>query len=415
MGLIIDGHNISDIYIGTVHIDKIFVGETLVYEQNKVLPLYFEAVDPSVESTISISQVTNGAYDPEQGTVVGYQEPSFEYSYNGTTWNAYTNGDTISIGDENPARVYFRGDNNAHSWYDTSGSNKYIRPQFAITGGNVNSGGNIMSLLWTDITTPRLTLPFDHTFMDLFSGCDKLVTPPELPATTLQSYCYSRTFANCTALKTAPELPAETLENYCYYYMFNGCSALESGPNKLPALTVGNYCYRNMFNGCSSMTEAPEISATSVGSYGCYSMFQGCTALTEAPDLKATTLGTYCYQNMFSGCTSLTKPTKLPATTLAGTCYKSMFTDCPLDYVPELPAITVSGSAYRSMFSGSSSGIRAGASQTANLPYAYRIPTTGTGTAGNNAMTAMFRNEDNSGTFVPTINTTFYVSKPILT
>ena len=35
----------------------------------------------------------------------------------------------------------------------------------------------------------------------MFSGCTSLVNAPELPATTLISYCYSQMFYNCKALK----------------------------------------------------------------------------------------------------------------------------------------------------------------------------------------------------------------------
>jgi hypothetical protein len=54
-----------------------------------------------------------------------------------------------------------------------------------------------------------------------------LVTPPELPATTLgssQSYIYM--FMGCTSLTTAPVLPAATLTQSCYYSMFSGCTSL---------------------------------------------------------------------------------------------------------------------------------------------------------------------------------------------
>jgi len=50
----------------------------------------------------------------------------------------------------------------------------------------------------------------------MFYGCTSLTTPPELPATTLDSYCYWSMFYGCTSLTTAPELPATTLTTYCY-------------------------------------------------------------------------------------------------------------------------------------------------------------------------------------------------------
>ena len=60
----------------------------------------------------------------------------------------------------------------------------------------------------------------------MFKNCSNLTTAPELPATTLASYCYREMFKNCSNLTTAPELPATTLASYCYREMFSGCSKL---------------------------------------------------------------------------------------------------------------------------------------------------------------------------------------------
>ena len=60
----------------------------------------------------------------------------------------------------------------------------------------------------------------------MFSGCESLTNAPELPATTLASYCYGNMFFGCTSLVHAPELPATTLVNNCYAYMFKDCTNL---------------------------------------------------------------------------------------------------------------------------------------------------------------------------------------------
>ena len=60
----------------------------------------------------------------------------------------------------------------------------------------------------------------------MFKGCTGLTTAPELPATTLATFCYREMFYGCTSLTTAPELPATTLAFHCYRDMFNGCSKL---------------------------------------------------------------------------------------------------------------------------------------------------------------------------------------------
>jgi hypothetical protein len=35
----------------------------------------------------------------------------------------------------------------------------------------------------------------------MFSGCTGLTTPPELPATTLDNFCYVNMFSGCTGIK----------------------------------------------------------------------------------------------------------------------------------------------------------------------------------------------------------------------
>ena len=178
---------------------------------------------------------------------------------------------------------------------------------------------------------------------------------------TLADYCYGYMFSGCTALTTAPELPATTLAIGCYSYMFYGCTALTTAP-ELPATTLARECYLGMFSGCTALTTAPELPATTLANH-CYKyMFQGCTSLTTAPALPATTLGDYCYNNMFAGCTKI----KLSTT------------------------------------------------QTGEYQTAYRIPTSGTGTTADYALSAMFKNTGGTFTGTPEINTTYYTSNTVV-
>ena len=61
----------------------------------------------------------------------------------------------------------------------------------------------------------------------MFEGCTSLVTPPSLPAVSLQQSCYSNMFFRCTSLVEAPKLPAKTLTTTCYSQMFWGCTNLK--------------------------------------------------------------------------------------------------------------------------------------------------------------------------------------------
>ena len=228
--------------------------------------------------------------------------------------------------------------------YYVKGEDSYVRnTNVDISGGfftsdvsqnnfNIECCGNVMSLcnLATEITT-------QYCFFMLFEDMTNLLTPPELPATTLAPLCYVRMFSGCSSLTQAPALPATTLAEDCYGAMFFDCSSLTQAP-ELPATTLAYSCYDGMFYGCSSLTEAPVLPATTLTD-SCYSsMLSGCSSLTQAPALPATTLADFCYDGMFRDCTSLTQAPELPATTLARNCYNAMFDGCT-----SLTEITLNG------------------------------------------------------------------------
>ena len=143
----------------------------------------------------------------------------------------------------------------------------------------------------------------------------------------------------------------------------------------------------------------------------CYQhMFRDCTSLTQAPDLPATTLAKSCYQHMFRNCTSLTQAPALPATTLTSKCYQFMFNSCTaLTQVPALPATTLTGGCYESMFR-SCTKFKLSTTQTGEYTVAYRIPTTGTGTAQGTSLSNMFYLTGGTFAGTPSINTTYYLS-----
>ena len=199
----------------------------------------------------------------------------------------------------------------------------------------------------------------------------------------MADYCYFRMFYDCTSLTRAPELPATTLSNNCYCDMFYGCISLTHTP-ALPATTLVNGCYLGMFEGCTSLTHAPVLPATTLANY-CYSdMFHGCTSLTHAPALPATTLSTDCYENMFKNCTSLTHIPELPATTLAEGCYSGMFDGC--------------------------TSLKLSTTKTEEYTQEYRIPFSGNGTTGTDALENMFTSTGGTFTGTPSINKTYYLS-----
>ena len=145
-----------------------------------------------------------------------------------------------------------------------------------------------------------------------------------------------------------------TGKKYAFYKLFSGCTTITSAENLiLPATTLDNNCYRSMFQECSNLTTAPSTLPATTLANNCYMwMFGGCTSLTTATSLPATTLAIQCYHSMFYGCTSLTTaPSTLPATTLATNCYYQMFYGCTsLTTAPSLPATTLAQACYYWMF-----------------------------------------------------------------
>lgn len=195
--------------------------------------------------------------------------------------------------------------------------------------------GNSASLIAGDDfsgVTSASSSPFGNLFSQLFSGDTKIVSAENLilPWGQLKnSDCY-RMFRGCTNLTSAPELPATTLASYCYQEMFNGCTSLTKAPSVLPALSCPVGTYWDMFKGCTSLTTAPEISATALtGSEVFRGTFSGCINLTKAPSiLPATALTSLCYSWMFEHCSGLTETPLLPAVTVAYRSYDSMFDQC---------------------------------------------------------------------------------------
>lgn len=86
----------------------------------------------------------------------------------------------------NGQRVFVKGDNeNGFSDLTTSES-KYTN--FVMTG-KIKASGSVMSLI-DDGEGTLDTIPIAGCFAGLFNECSSLLTPPELPATTLAGGCY---------------------------------------------------------------------------------------------------------------------------------------------------------------------------------------------------------------------------------
>ena len=91
-----------------------------------------------------------------------------------------------------------------------------------------------------------------------------------------------------------------------------------------------------------------------------------------------------------------------------------MFFYCDkLNKLPKLPTAYFPDRSCSYMFYKCSS-IKLSTTQTGEYQTPYRIPTTGTGTAGSGALTGMFNNTGGTFTGTPSVNTTYYTSNELV-
>ena len=350
----------------------------------------------------SFTLKVNNATKNWNGTLEYFSADKIWAVWDGTTILSAYNNDGEYV-------LYLRGTGNTKITGRTAnGASDTYR--WVLTGSDIACVGNIENLLdYATVESGQHPTMAEACYVYMFFGCTSLTQAPTLTATTLADYCYCGMFVRCTSLTQAPVLPAITLSKGCYQDMFFGCTSLTQAPT-LTATTLADYCYADMFYGCTSLTQAPALSATTLSSHCYHQMFSNCTSLTQTPALPATTLANDCYYYMFHDCTSLTKAPALPATTLAKNCYYGMFSGCTsLTQVPALPATTLVNSCYQSMFYGCTS-LKLSSTKTGEYTVAYRIPTTGVGSATLQDVKNMFTSTGGTFTGTPAINTTYYLS-----
>ena len=280
-------NEIAAVYYGVSPVDKIYLGDELVWPTTPP--------DPYLDMPLTFDIISGGTVCWKTNSSSGAK--TIQYNLNDGGWTditSTTGGTTIAVNTNDV--IQFRGDNAQYSTIEAEN-------KFSGTTAKFEAKGNIMSLVNSTNFATATTLASAYTFGPLFKNCTGLISAENLrlPATILSNSCYSSMFQGCTSLATAPELPATTLTQKCYEFMFYGCSSLTTAP-ELPATNLEMYCYQYMFLGCTSLTTAPELPATTL-KRACYqSMFESCTGLTSAPELPATTLVQDCYLTMFAGC-----------------------------------------------------------------------------------------------------------------
>lgn len=213
MGINLGSTAISDLRVGETQVDKVYLGEEVVWEGGTP-PVQVKAL-----KFTSTGAQTLGVDGTKIGSIATTLD--LEYSNDGTTWTAWDIANTLSFG--NGTVLYVRGTN---TMLATTGNN-YLHFVF-FTSSPVECSGNVMHLYdhTQDLTAFPSTSANDRGLKYLFQDCSSLVTSPELPATTLVPFCYNEMFNGCSSLVAAPELPANLHQQDCYTKMFNGCSNL---------------------------------------------------------------------------------------------------------------------------------------------------------------------------------------------
>ena len=219
----------------------------------------------------------------QQGTLTitsqnisGTPRITVQKSSDGSTWTSVGTtalGSSISTTVPAKGKLYLRC--RTDGWCYTNDSSSFPEAyNYMQFDKQHNVGGNILSLLYGDTFAGQRTISqynySNFNFAGMFSGNYNLIDASRLllPSAVKKNMC-SLMFAGCSGLIAAPALPATALETWCYSQMFSGCSNLATAP-ALPALTLKNNCYENMFFGCSSLNYIKALFTTTPSStYTC--------------------------------------------------------------------------------------------------------------------------------------------------
>lgn len=176
--------------------------------------------DPKYFYLVSLDDNTTVSFRSTLATA-----PEFEISNDGvkfSTWSHQLEGGVHVYATcplEEGMKLYIRGDN------DALADNVYFS-KFDISSGKVETGGNIMSLLFTDVSEDA-AFKENYALKGLFDSCDRLYGTIILPAKYPTKKCYEGICNNCYNLSGAVVL-AEVLSSGSLDGMFASCNSLNS-------------------------------------------------------------------------------------------------------------------------------------------------------------------------------------------
>ena len=295
--------DISAAYVGSTGVDKLCLGNEVVWESTPPGPVPYEEQYLTIHALDQASLRSNTAYT---GGSVYYRTKG------SSNWQTLSPGTTISMSADDA--IELKGQSGATALF--SGGTQ---------SGHYEVYGNVMSLIHGDNFVDQTTIPSGlvDCFYSTFRECQSLVSIKNMvmPATTLSQGCYRSMFNKCRYLSELPDVfipSGATLSSGCCRYTFEELGASASthvnvSAGFLPSTNLNVRCYESMFNN-ANISSAPELPATTLAERCYISMFRGCTSLTTAPVLPAETMDrnwSSCYQSMFQGCTSLSTITCL--------------------------------------------------------------------------------------------------------
>ena len=197
--------------------------------------------------------------------IIGYdfnlQEKTIYYSKNGSSWAVLPrNGVTVTTGD----KIHLKGYNQVYgsSILSSTDYNVYGNIMSLVGGDNFQDIKHVADSAFSDLFTHYTQPGYAHDVVDA-SG---LI----LPAISLGDRCYIRMFYLDKKLISAPELPATTLTPNCYRSMFGGCTSL----NYIKCLATdisASGCVSDWVNGVAStgtFVKAASMSSWTTGNSG---------------------------------------------------------------------------------------------------------------------------------------------------
>lgn len=286
----VDFNTIKTLYLANNEVEELYINGSKVWgKSSEVGPFTIEA---------RVANVTIGSSR--------YGSPSardLEYSVDGgTTWNTFTLGSTTVTLANAGDKMMLRGTNStiANTWQN------YWKLTFS---NDVDVYGNLNSLLGGSEET------LGGSFYGLFDGQTHLIDASGLvlPWTTIASIAtsdcaaFEAMFRNCSGLVSAPDLPATTVDSWCYNHMFSGCSSLEDAPT-IYAVDLAEASLYFAFDGCSSLTG--EVSFPNLHTANAYQAMERCfryagMEVVSMPNLTSAQ-ATNAMTGIFEACPNLT-------------------------------------------------------------------------------------------------------------